>query len=155
MSSLSVNRPCVKANNCGQIRPKHFNPRQFQSRNTQPQITPIDRRTTRILISNIDTDLAEIKDVLLKIMNGELVETSKDADGKTIMIQYKTRKEAERAMLKGNQYVKSKISHGKRLNLSWVPKDDQAIQNIVEEIEKQVNKLTVEAAPEGMFPCTF
>jgi len=79
----------------------------------QPGTTSLDRRPTTILISEVDID---IKDAVLAHMSkfGEVVDTTEDVEeSKTIMIQYKTRREAEAAMLKSNQFTE------RTLRLTW------------------------------------
>ena len=76
--------------------------------------TSLDRRPTTILISDID---AEVKEAVLAHFAkfGELVETTEvdPEDGRAVMIQYKTRREAETAMLKSNQFAE------RSLRLTW------------------------------------
>jgi len=79
----------------------------------QPGTTSLDRRPTTILISEVDVD---IKDAVLAHMSkfGEVVDpVAVDEESKTIMIQYKTRREAETAMLKSNQFTE------RSLQLTW------------------------------------
>merc|ERR1711971_898330 len=79
----------------------------------QPGTTSLDRRPTTILISEVDVD---IKDAVLAHMSkfGEVVDpVAVDEESKTIMIQYKTRREAATAMLKSNQFTE------RSLQLTW------------------------------------
>jgi len=74
-----------------------------------PGATSLDRRPTTILVSDIDID---IKDAVLAHMSkfGEVVDTTDDVDeGRTLMIKYKNRFEAETAMLKSNHFTERSV----------------------------------------------
>ena len=74
--------------------------------------TSIDRRPTTILVSDIDFDL---KDAIVAHLSkfGEISESIEDEDSKTLLVQFKTRREAEAAMLKAKAMGESELS------LSW------------------------------------
>ena len=77
-----------------------------------PVQTSIDRRPTTILVSDIDLQL---KDAILAHLTkfGEISESIEDEDSKTLLVQFKTRREAETAMLK------AKVMGDSELSLSW------------------------------------
>jgi RNA-binding protein 26 len=74
--------------------------------------TTLDRRPTTIMVSEVD---AECKDAAIAHLSkfGEVVDSTEEDGGKVLTVQYKTRREAESAMLKGKQMGEM------QLNLSW------------------------------------
>ena len=74
--------------------------------------TSIDRRPTTLLVSDIDSDL---KDAIVAHLAkfGEISESIEDEESKTLLVQFKTRREAETAMLK------AKVMGDSELSLSW------------------------------------
>ena len=103
--------------------------------------TSLDRRPTTILISDID---AEVKDAVLAHFSkfGELVDTTEDEDGRAVMIQYKTRREAETAMLKSNQFAERSLRltwHTSSLGDSNELDNDESDENA--RLEEQANLL--------------
>ena len=79
---------------------------------SSPAQTSIDRRPTTILVSEIDL---ELKDAIVAHLTkfGEISESIEDEDSKTLLVQFKTRREAETAMLK------AKVMGEAELSLSW------------------------------------
>ena len=77
-----------------------------------PVQTSIDRRPTTILVSEIDLQL---KDAIVAHLTkfGEISESIEDEESKTLLVQFKTRREAETAMLK------AKVMGDSELSLSW------------------------------------
>ena len=74
--------------------------------------TSIDRRPTTILVSEVDFDL---KDAILAHLTkfGEISESIEDEETKSLLVQFKTRREAEAVMLKAKTMGDSELS------LSW------------------------------------
>ena len=79
---------------------------------TFPVQTSIDRRPTTILVSEVDLQL---KHAIIAHLTkfGEISESIEDEDSKTLLVQFKTRREAETAMLK------AKVFQDFELSLSW------------------------------------
>ena len=75
-------------------------------------MTSLDRRPTTILIAEVEEDE---KENLLEYMGkfGEVTETVEDEDNKAIIVQYKSRREAEIAMLKATKF------NNRDLKLTW------------------------------------
>ena len=78
-----------------------------------PGMTSLDRRPTTIHIAEVED--AEMKESLIEHFQkfGEIIETVDDEDGKALQIKYKSRREAEVAMLKAKQF------NNRDLKLSW------------------------------------
>ena len=77
-----------------------------------PGMTSLDRRPTTILIAEVEEDE---KENLLEYMGkfGEVMETVEDEDNKALIVQYKSRREAEIAMLKATKF------NNRDLKLTW------------------------------------
>jgi len=107
-----------------------------------PGATSLDRRPTTILVSDVDFDM---KDAVLAHMSkfGEVVDTTDDVEeGKTLMIKYKNRFEAETAMLKSNQFNERPVRltwHTSSLGDSSELDHDESDENA--RLEEQANLL--------------
>ena len=79
---------------------------------TYPGQTSLDRRPTSLLVADVSSDM---KDATLAHLAkfGQILESKEDEEGKSIIVQYKTRREAEAAMTQGRHF------RDQLLTLSW------------------------------------